>query len=254
MLIDTHCHLTFPEFREDLDEVVFRANESGIKRMIVPSINLETSKQAIGLADKYASVYAAVGVHPQESGQFWERDIDQFYQLSEHPKVVALGEVGLDYYRNYAPQAIQKQILETFLTLSLDVELPVIIHNRSAIDDLMAILNRPVFENVKGVFHCFSEDHFVAERVIQHGFMVSFTGTVTFKNSRSATVAQNVPLAKQLLETDAPFMAPVPKRGKRNEPAYLAFIAEKQAELHTIPVEEVAHITTGVAFDLFPGL
>jgi len=254
MFIDTHCHLTFPDFADDIADVVSRANDVGIEKIIVPSISLETSYEAIELAEKFDSVFASVGVHPQDSQQFENQQIEAFHDLAEHPKVVAIGEIGLDYYRDYAPHFVQKEVLRRFLELSADVNLPVIIHNRAAFSDLIEILEESKFVKTAGVFHCFSEDEVFAQQLIKIGFVVSFTGTVTFKKSKSAQIAQKIKLEKQLLETDAPFMAPVPNRGKRNEPAFIKDIAEKQAELHQISVEKVGKITTDLAIKTFPRL
>lgn len=254
MFIDTHSHLTFPDFTKDIQDVISRATDVGINRIIVPSISLETSLAAIKLAEKYDSVYAAVGVHPQDSQKLDQNKTGEFFRLSKHPKVVAIGEIGLDYYRDYAPQEVQKNVLNDFLSLAVESDLPVILHNRSAFSDLIEILRQKKFSNLRGVFHCFSEEKKEAEHIIDMGFWLSFTGTITFKNSRSAQIAQDISLKRQLLETDAPFMAPVPNRGRRNEPAYLKDIAEKLAELHEVSVEEVAKITTKQAFQIFPKL
>lgn len=254
MFIDTHSHLTFPDFKNDIEEIITRANNAGIDRVIVPSISFETSLAAIELAEQFDPIYAAVGVHPQDSQQFNENQLAEFSRLAKHPKVVAIGEIGLDYYRDYAPQDIQKEVFKTFLHLAKEINLPVIIHNRSAFRDIIEILNQEKFREIDGVFHCFSEEEQEAEQVIEMGFLVSFTGTITFKNSKSTQIAQKISIEKQLLETDAPFMAPVPNRGKRNEPAYLRHIAEKQAELHSVSIEEVAKKTTKLAFKIFPKL
>ena len=254
MLIDTHTHLTFPNFQNDIDDVILRAKKAGVNKLIVPGLSLKTSKEAIALAEKEPSIYAAIGVHPQDSHLFDKEQLDDFYVLANHPKVVAVGEIGLDYYRDHAPRSVQKRVLRLFLKLASEVGLPIIIHNRAAFFDLVEILKEPEFENLKGVFHCFSEDEKTAEKVVEMGFLISFTGTITFKNSISAQIAKNLPIEKQLLETDAPFMAPVPNRGKRNEPAFVKFTADKLAELHNLSVAEICRITTGAALQLFPKL
>ncbi len=254
MFIDTHTHLTFSEFQNDIDDVVLRAYNAGINKLIVPGLSLKNSKEAITLAEKEPSVYAAVGVHPQESLQFNQGQIDDFYNIANHPKVVAIGEIGLDYFRDYAPRSVQQDVFRIFLSLACDLDLPIIIHNRSAFFDLFDILKNADFKNLSGVFHCFSEDAKTAAEVLKMGFVVSFTGTITFKNSTSALVAKKIPIEKQLLETDAPFMTPVPNRGKRNEPAFVKFTAEKLAELHDLSLDEVAKKTTDLALQLFPKL
>lgn len=252
MFIDTHTHLTFPDFREDIDGVINRALQAGVDKFIVPSIDLKSSRDAIALAEKYPPVFAAIGVHPQDSQKFDSSLLDEFYRMAKHPKVVAIGELGLDYYRDYAPHAVQREVLELFLKLASEVSLPVILHNRKAFTDLISILKQKEYDKLRGVFHCFSEDEMRAEEVLAMGFVVSFTGNITFKKSMSARVARLLPLEKQLLETDAPFMAPVPKRGKQNEPAFIPYIAEKQAELHDVKVEDVARVTTALAEQTFP--
>jgi TatD DNase family protein len=252
MFIDTHCHLTFPDFQNDIQDVVSRASEAGINRIIVPSISLETSLQAIKLAERFEQIYATVGVHPQDSQKYNESQLAEFSELSKHPKVVAIGEIGLDYYRDYAPHDVQKEVFKTFLFLAVETGLPLVIHNRYAFSDLIKILNQKEFASLGGVFHCFSEEEKEASLVFEMGFFISFTGTITFKKSKSAQIAQKILLEKQLLETDAPFMAPVPNRGKRNEPAFIRNVAEKQAELHNVELGEVAKKTSNLAFQIFP--
>ncbi len=254
MLIDSHCHLTLEDFQKDLDEVILRAEESGIGKIIVPGLDLQTSQYAIELAERYGSVYAAVGTHPQDSKSYNNNQMDQFEKLMDHEKVVAIGEIGLDYYWDYAPRDTQKQVFMEFLELAKVTKTPVIIHNREAYADLINCVKEKQFENVTGVFHCFSEDEKSAREVLDLGFSVSFTGTITFKNSKTAEISKAVKLSDQLLETDAPFMAPVPYRGKRNEPSFVKEIAQKQAEFRNITVEEVGRITTDHAFRLFPKL
>ena len=244
MFIDSHCHLTLDDFQEDLVEVVLRAKELGIDKIIVPGMDLPTSKYAIELSEQYESVYAAIGVHPQDSKKFSPEQVDQFKDLANQPKVVAIGEIGLDYFRDYAPRDTQKTVFKEFLILAIDKNLPVIIHNRQAFFDLMELVSDPLFKKLTGVFHCFSEDEKTAKRVLDLGFSVSFTGTVTFKNSKTAEISKQIPLYNQLLETDAPFMAPVPYRGKRNEPGYIKEIAQKQAELRNISVERLFPFST----------
>ena len=254
MFIDTHTHLTFPDFQAEMDGIINRALQAGVDKFIVPSIDLKSSRDAVRLAEKYSPVFAAIGVHPQESQQFNPSLLDEFDRMAQHPKVVAIGELGLDYYRDYAPHAVQKEILELFLKLASEVSLPVILHNREAFVDLISILKQKSYKNLRGVFHCFSEDEHRGREVLDMGFVISFTGNITFKKSNSARVARLLPLKKQLLETDAPFMAPVPNRSKQNEPAFIPYIAGKQAELHEVSVEKTAQVTTALAEQIFPKL
>ncbi len=254
MLIDTHTHLFFSDFEGDLDDVVRRAVAAGVEKMIVPGTDLATSRRAIEMAEQYEPVYAAVGVHPQETKTFSPSQLDQFRKMTGHTKVVAVGEIGLDYYRDYAPHELQKEVLISFLNLAGESGLPVIVHNRQAFQDVFALICREEYREIAGVFHCFSGDVPEARRIIEQGYLISFTGTITFKKSRAAAVARQIALEHQLVETDAPFMAPVPYRGKRNEPAFVRFVAEKQAELHGIDFAQAAKITTENAFRLFAKL
>jgi len=254
MFFDTHTHLTLPEFQNDLDAVIERALIAGVEKLIVPAIDLESSRVAVSLAEKYAPIFAAVGVHPQDAESFEIKHREEFLQLTHHSKVVAVGEIGLDYFRRSAPPEIQKQVLRFFLELAIETRLPVILHNRVAFADLLSLITTPEYRAVRGVFHCFSEKLPVAEQVIRLGFALSFTGIITFRNSRTAEIAQKIAMNQQLLETDAPFMAPAPHRGKRNEPAFVRLIAEKQAELHRLRVAEVGQMTSELALRIFPRL
>ena len=254
MLIDTHTHLVFPDFGEDLEEVISRAWEAGVRKMIVPGIDRDSSREAVALSERFAPVYAAVGTHPQDSAAFRDAEMEWFREAVQHPKVVAVGEIGLDFYRDFAPKEQQKRVLRAFLELAAEARLPVILHNRRAFGELLALLDDFSGERLTGVFHCFSEGVREAQEVLRRGFLVSFTGTITFKKSRSAEVAAQIPLENQLLETDAPFMAPVPHRGKRNEPSFVRYVAQKQAELHALSVEEAARVTGQNAERLFARL
>jgi len=254
VLVDSHTHLIFPEFQEDLEEVIARAQTAGVSKLIVPGVDLRTSREALALAERFDPVYAAVGVHPQDAATFDRSDLSWFREAVQHPRVVAVGEIGLDYYRDYGPRERQRDVLRIFLELAAGAQLPVILHNRQAFSDLLALLDDFSGGALTGVFHCFSEGVAEARQVIRRGFLVSFTGTITFKKSKSAAVAAQIPLESQLVETDAPFMAPVPHRGKRNEPAFVRFIAEKQAELHNLSAAEAERLTTRNAIKLFSRL
>ena len=254
MLIDTHAHLNFESFDTDREEVIQRAIDAGVERIIVPSVDEKSSRLAIELAERYPQVYAAVGIHPQDAQDFSEDRIKIFYDWTEHPKVVAIGEIGLDYYRDYNPRDLQMQVFTRFIQLAKETNLPVIIHNREADSDILSIVENEEFASVSGVFHCFSSNLVSARRVLDIGYLISFTGTVTFKNSESTNVLRDLPLEKLMIETDSPFLAPVPFRGKRNEPAFVRYIAEKFSEVKEVPFEEIARITTENAFKLFQKL
>lgn len=260
-LADTHCHLYFDAFDGDREEVIDRAKTAGLVRILIPGIDLETSQAAIQIAEKYSEVYAAVGVHPNSTTE-WKRDtLSKLRKLASHPKVVAIGEIGLDYYRDRSPKAIQKRVFLDQLTIAADMELPVVIHNRQASDDILDMMNswrRLLLERSSkilerpGVMHSFSAELETANKAISLGFKIGVTGPVTFRNATDLqTVVKRVPIEHLLIETDAPFLTPHPLRGKRNEPAYVAKVAEKIAELHELPLSTIADITTANANRLF---
>jgi len=254
MFIDSHAHLNFEAFDADRTAVIQRAIEAGVEKIVVPSVEVESSARAVELAETYPPLYAAVGVHPQDAEKFLEDQIPRFLQWAKHPKVVAIGELGLDFYREYNPRKLQIQVFERFVSLAKETSLPVIIHNRSADTDVLAVLSRAEFSTVTGVFHCFSSDLAYAKKVLNLGYFLSFTGIVTFKNSNARDVLRELPLDRLLIETDAPLLAPVPHRGKRNEPAYVRFIAQEFARVKGLALEEVAKVTTQNALRLFPKL
>ncbi len=254
MFIDTHAHLNFESFDADRDAVIRRAVNAGVDKIIVPSVDEKSSLLAIDLAEQYPQVYAAVGIHPQDAQDYSENRIQTFYDWATHPKVVAIGEIGIDYYRDYNPRDLQIQVFQRFIRLAQETNLPVIIHNREADSDILPIVENKEFKSVTGVFHCFSSDLPTAHRVLKAGYLISFTGTITFKKSESATVLRELPLEKLMIETDSPFLAPTPFRGKRNEPAFVRHVAEKFSAVKKVPLEEIARITTQNAYGLFPKL
>ena len=251
VLIDTHTHLDFDQFDADRDDVITRATEADIAAMITIGIDLETSLKSIGIAEQYSNVFAAAGIHPHDAGEAEKEDMDRIIELYQHPKVVAIGEVGLDFYRNLTEPEIQRKVFRTFLELAKELNLPLIIHTRDADDEILSILREKGKRGWRGVFHCFPGDVKMAEQVLDMGFNISFTGNITFKNSKSAAVAKYVPIERLMVETDCPFMAPVPHRGRRNEPAYVQHVAQKIAKVKGISFEEVARTTTKNAMDLF---
>ena len=264
-LIDTHCHLDLEQFDEDRDEVVQRAREVGVALIVNPGIDLMTSQRAIALAEKYDLVYAAVGLHPNELAEFRLEMVSQVAVLAQHPKVVAIGEIGLDYYWKRTPREIQIQAFRAQLDLAASLGLPVIIHNRDAHADVRAILREwaqndavqrssLVARPFLGVLHAYSGDLEMAEEVFSWGFLVSLGGPVTFTNARRLhALVPQLPLSKLMLETDAPFLAPHPHRGKRNEPAYVSLVADAVAALHARSRDEVV-CTTGETASRFFGL
>ncbi len=251
-LIDTHAHLTDNRFAHDLDEVLLRAEKSGVRAMINVGYDLPSSRRCVALASKREMFFAAVGIHPHEAAKASEQALVQLRQLALGGNVVALGEIGLDYYYNHSPRNLQQQLFRQQIRLAKSLSLPIIVHDRDAHEDVLTILREEGAETVGGVLHCFSGDRNFALRCLSLGFHLSLAGPITFNNSRDlAAVAEIVPADRLLLETDAPYLAPVPYRGKRNEPAYLLAVAEKVATLRGITVEELADSTTENAKKLF---
>ncbi len=255
MLIDTHTHLDFKEFDPDQDQVIKRAFSSGIEKIINVSCNLERSKNSIELAKKYGDIYATVGVHPHDLGKYEVESLkSELGKLAKEDKVVAIGEIGLDYYRIEKEEDKQRQIegFKIQFDLAQKLNLPVIIHCRNAFEDLLEIL-KGVSDLPRGVTHCFSGTLHYAKQFLDLGFLISFTGSITYARPQGEIlkVVKEIPLDKIMVETDCPYLAPVPHRGERNEPAYVRHMAEKIAEIKGIDFEEVAKKTTENAIKLF---
>jgi TatD DNase family protein len=246
-LADTHAHLDMLGSDQDIAEVISRARENGVTKIITVADKLASSYWAVELAEKFEEVYATVGVHPHDSESLNNDTLKELERLALHPKVVAIGEIGLDYYKNYAPQAVQIRAFEQQLELAKYLEMPVIIHDRDADIDVMKCISehRPK----RGVFHCFSSSVTFAEEVLAMNFYISLAGPVTFKNADSLVdVAKYVPLTKLLIETDSPYLTPQPHRGQDNEPAYVRFVAEKIAEIKGVSLSAVsASITENIS-------
>jgi TatD DNase family protein len=252
MIIDTHCHLNHEQFASDVPTTIERARQAGIERMIVVGYDLPSSEAAVLLAERYQGVYAAVAVHPHDAKHYDNSTEDRLRELAASKKVVAIGEIGLDYHYDFSPVEAQMTAFKAQLELARKTELPVIIHCREAYDDVLNILGGVGIEEIGGVMHCWAGDSEQAERTLQLGMYLGIGGVITFKNApmlREITAA--APLDRLLLETDAPYLAPVPYRGKRNEPAYTALVAEKVAELRGINREEIEAVTTANACNLF---
>jgi TatD DNase family protein len=260
-LTDTHCHLDFDNFHKDREEVLARAWEHGLYRILIPGIDLNSSRLAVSLAESHPQLYAAVGVHPN-SATTWEVDtLSELRELAGHPKVVAIGEIGLDYYRHHAPPDVQRRVFQTQLELAAEVRLPVVIHNRQASSDLFSILGSWIAQleaagsplvDRPGVLHSFSDSREAAERALNYHFCLGFTGPVTFINARRLQkLASEIPLEQMLIETDAPFLTPHPYRGQRNEPMHVRLVADKIHRLKNIPFEVVAQKTAANAARLF---
>ena len=252
MFVDSHAHLFFPNFKDDLDEVIERARQNGVDYILVPGTDLATSKQAIDLAEKYDFIYAAVGVHPHDTAE-WNADfIPKIKHLAEREKVVAIGEIGLDYYYDFSPREKQIDAFRAQLDLALELNLPVIIHNREANDDIMNFAREYAPKGLKAQFHCFAGSAKDAHELTELGYTISFTGNITFKKAETLRkIVASVHPENLLIETDSPFLTPVPHRGKRNEPAYVKYVAEKIAEIHKLRVQDIGRTTSYKAFKLF---
>ena len=268
MLTDTHCHLDYNKFDIDRADVIARANDSGLIRMLVPGLNHKSSKEALRLAESNPSVYAAVGFHPTDLEEFSAQTFDEVKEIAGHPKVVAVGEIGIDYYwvKENEKRAIQREVLKQQLQFAKEINKPVIIHMREENDawfgeasvDLMKILEewqsslQGSLAEKPGVLHSFNGNIETAQKALALNFYLGITGPVTYKNAdQKREIIRQLPITKILIETDSPFLAPVPFRGKRNEPAYVRHIADKIAEIHLKSPAEIAVITTANAARLF---
>ncbi|MGA7162289.1 MAG: TatD family hydrolase [Bacteroidota bacterium] len=267
MFIDSHAHLFYPDFKDDIVNVVQRALEAGVKFFVVPGTNVETSRQAITLSERFEAVYACVGIHPLDMAEANESALREIEKLSEHKKVVAIGEIGLDYYYDTTPKDLQLQMFRSQIEIAIRRNLPIVVHTRDSMDDAVSTVEEMIEKNEywrsqqatsnsrflapKGVFHCFSGDAHRARRLFKLGFLVSYPGIVTFKNSPAVETLKAIGYDHIMLETDSPYLTPVPHRGKRNEPTYIPQIANKIAELCSATVEDVARTTSYNAKRLF---
>jgi TatD DNase family protein len=239
MLIDSHAHLEMKEFDTDREDVIQRAREEGVEYIVTVGTSLSLSRKAITLAQKYECVYATVGVHPHDVAKTNNNTYDEIRRLAGEKKVVAYGEIGLDYFRNISPREKQVEMFRLQLELAQELKLPVIIHDRDAHEQSLRMVRESGVRN--GVFHCFSGDYAMALQCIDLGFYISIPGVVTFDKSKVLQdVARHVPLDSILLETDCPYLAPVPHRGSRNEPSFIIHTAKKVAQIKGMPWEEVA--------------
>jgi TatD DNase family protein len=248
--IDTHCHLDFPEFDKDRPEVIQRAKDCGIAYLINIGSSLEGSKSSIELSRKYDFIYASVGIHPHQADGFNETSGNVLRELAKQDKVVAIGEIGLDYYKNYSTVENQKSVFVSLVKLAKDLGLPVIIHNRQAEEDILKILKEAL--PIKAVIHCFSADEKFLREVLDLGFYISYTCNITYKKAQNLRdLIKKTPLERMFLETDAPFLPPEGLRGKRNEPHQVKRLAQEIAEIKGMEVKEVARITTAGAKTFF---
>lgn len=250
MFVDTHCHLDFPEFDQDRNEVIRRAKDNGVDYIINIGSSLKSSKDSLELAKKYDFIYASVGLHPHEADKFDKAQEELLKNLARQDKVVAIGEIGLDYYKNYSHPENQRPLFISLVRLAKDLNLPIVIHSRQAQADTLKVLKEAM--PVKAVVHCFSGDEIFLKECLGLGFLVSFTCNITYKKAENLrSMIKNMPLERLLLETDAPFLSPEILRGKRNEPLNVKLLAEEIARIRKINVEEVAQVTTRNAKSLF---
>jgi TatD DNase family protein len=255
-LIDSHCHLDFPDFAGELDAVVERAQAAGVERMITIGTRIEKAARAAEIAERYDSVYFTVGTHPHEAAGEAAADFAAMRRFAAHPKCVGIGEAGLDYHYNYAPPDVAKRVFRGQIALARELGLPLVIHTRDAEDDTAAILKDEMGQGrFAALLHCFTSSRALAETALELGLMISFSGVVTFKKSEDLRdIARDVPLDRILVETDAPYLAPVPHRGKRNEPAFVAATARAVAEAKGVAFEALADATSANTLRLFSKL
>ncbi len=264
-IIDTHCHLHRQEFDGDREQIIARAREAGVVALLDPATDLSSNRAVVALAQEHSDVYAAIGIHPHDAEHLTPAAFEELSALAVSPKVVAIGEIGLDYYRNLSPRDIQQQALRKLLGLARSLNLPVILHCRGegasntssgegleAYEDLFNILKECLTPPYRGLLHCFAGDLAVANEAVESGLFLSFAGNLTFTKAEALrAVARVVPMDRVVLETDAPFLSPQAYRGKRNEPAYLMELIRVWSEVRNLPMEEVARMTTANAARLF---
>jgi TatD DNase family protein len=254
-LIDTHCHLDFEQFDSDRDRVLELAAAAGVTKLINPGTDLPSNRRAVALAGRYDHVFAAVGIHPHEASTLDEETLDELRRLAANPKVVAIGEIGLDYYRDLSPRPQQRAAFDAQLALAAELSLPVIIHQREAAQDVMAALKQWCSHapgGSSGVLHAFSGDLAMAKEAVALGFCIGVAGPVTFQNARRLPeIIPQLPVDHLLVETDAPYLTPHPYRGQRNEPSYLPLVARRVAELLGLPLDVLSRQVTDNASRLF---
>jgi len=264
MYIDTHAHLFFEDYSSDLAEVLSRAGDAGVERIVVPGTDLATSRESVALAERFEQIYAAVGFHPHEAAKATDEQLGEIEQMCTHEKVVAIGEIGLDFHYDYSPRDKQQTVFEHQIGIAARHDLPIIIHTREAERETLAIIEQQLRSlpewrpqgKPRGVFHCFPGDVGMARTILGWNFFLSIPGPVTFpaKPARPNTMAEvvtEIPIEHVLLETDSPYLTPVPFRGRRNEPSNIPLIAQKIADLRGQKIEEVAGATTKAARMLF---
>ncbi|NQT65092.1 MAG: TatD family hydrolase [FCB group bacterium] len=245
-IFETHAHLDFPHFDKDRDQLLKKCFNNGIEYILNIGVDEKTCNASIKLAEKYDRIYATVGFHPHDATDF---NAEFIRKKAQHSKVIAIGEIGLDYFRNLSPKDVQKKVFEQQIKIAMELDMPIIVHDRDAHEDCYDILNRNNARNV--VFHCFSGDEIFAQKVIEKGWNISFTGTVTYKNSNLENIIRLVPVEKFFIETDSPYLSPHPRRGKRNSPLNLQYIIERISEIRGTTPKKIAEQSYGNACDFF---
>jgi len=248
-IIDSHAHLQDPRFADDVEEVIARAVEGGVEMIICIGYDLESSREAVELARRHREIRAVVGIHPHDAKTINDRVLAEVWDLARDPRVVAIGEMGLDYYRNLSSRDEQRNGFRAQINLAKKLGKPIVIHDRDAHDEVLSIIKQEKAGVNGGIMHCYSGHLPLAVELMKQGFMISFAGPLTFSNARkSVEVAARVPLDRILVETDCPYLTPEPHRGKRNEPLYVWEVAKKLAEIHRKSLQEIAYITTRNAY------
>lgn len=259
VFVDSHTHIDMRLYNRDRDQVLERARGAGVAAVVDVGCDLDSSREAIRLAAQYSEVFAALGFHPHSAAKMRDSDLERLSELAQHPKVVAIGEIGLDFYRNLSPREVQVEAFKKQLALACRLKLPVIVHCRDAQEEVLSILTEWAYgaggvcgaKEPLGVLHCFSGDRELSQRYIEMGFLLSIAGPITYPSSHAMEIAHHIPLDKLLIETDCPFLTPQPYRGKRNEPSNVSFVAEKIGEIRGVPTDVVAEHTTANAAQLF---
>jgi TatD DNase family protein len=253
-LIDSHAHIQGKEYAGESAAVIQRAGEAGVEQIIVVggAGDMSSNTAAVALAESCANLYATVGMHPHDAKDVGEEELRELRELALHPKVIAVGETGLDYYYNHSPREVQRRVFAQFICLAEETGLPLVVHERDAASEALGLLRSEGAGKIRGVIHCFTGDYDAARNYLDLGFYLSFTGIITFKNAEALReVVRKVPMDRMFLETDSPYLTPVPHRGKRNEPAYVRFVAETVASVKGLNIEEVASVTTNNVRALF---
>jgi TatD DNase family protein len=254
MLIDSHAHIQGKEYAGETEEVLRRAQEAGVEKIIVVggAGDLSSNTAAVALAESHSNLYATVGMHPHDAKDVGTEELRTLKELTRHAKVVAVGETGLDYYYNHSPRDVQRKLFAAFVQMAGETDLPLVVHEREAAKEVAELLGSARLRNLRGVIHCFTGDYEAARTYLDVGFYLSFSGIITFKNANGLReVLRKVPLNRILVETDSPYLTPVPYRGKRNEPANVRLVAAAIAEIKRVNLEEVARLTTANVHGLF---